>query len=208
MQNTNTVTSNATLTPEARAVVAAGHTRVGDLTRAVPVIQAIRNTYKSCARERVPEVLVSYCAGIAEGKHLERQRRADARPLHYTDDTGSRAPLTICEAQQYIDRATLTGDDLTAALHAITEAVKQDESIYLEKVTNMLHDPTLTEREKAIACATFFTGFAKAFLMIMQRQEKAIEEITANNSTEGDAISSTGDDLGDMLTNQREGSKQ
>ena len=203
MQNTNTTTSNATMTPEARAVVTVAKSLVTEVYHVAPAVTALQARFDNDA----PEVIY-YLAGIAEGKHLERQRRADARPLHFTDDTGSRAPLTISEAQQYIDRATLTGDDLTAALHAITDAVKQDESIYLEKVTNMLKEPTLTEREKAIACATFFSGFAKAFLMIKRRQDKAIEEITANNSTEGDAISSTGDDLGDMLTNQREDSKQ
>ena len=175
MQNTNTTTSNATLTTEARAVAAAGNAPFTELRRALDVADAMRATYSG---EELQPALC-YLAGVAEGRHLERQRRADARPLHYTDDTGSRAPLTICEAQQYIDRATLTGDDLTAALHAITEAVKQDESIYLEKVTNMLKEPTMTEREKAIACATFFTGFAKAFLMIKRRQDKAIDEITA-----------------------------
>ena len=174
MQNTNTNTSNATLTTEARAVVTVAKSLVTEVYHHAPAVTALQARFGNDA----PEVIY-YLAGIAEGKHLERQRRADARPLHYTDDTGSRAPLTISEAQQYIDRATLTGDDLTAALHTITDAVKQDESIYLEKVTNMLHDPTMTEREKAIACATFFTGFAKAFLMVMRRQEKAIEEITA-----------------------------
>lgn len=174
MQNTNTATSNTTLTPEARAVITVAKSLCTDVYNVAPTVTALQARYGNDAPEAI-----YYLAGIAEGKHHERQRRAAATPLHFTDDTGSRTPLTICEAQQYIDNTALTADDLTAALHAITDAVKQDESIYLDKVTNMLHEPTLTEREKAIACATFFTGFAKAFLMVMRRQEKAIEEITA-----------------------------
>lgn len=174
MQNTNTVTSNATLTPEARGIITVAKSLVTEVYNVAPAVTALKARFGNDAPEAV-----YYLAGIAEGKHLERQRRADARPLHFTDDTGSRAPLTISEAQQYIDDTALTGDDLTNALNAMLYKVQQNEDVYLGKVKDKLKEQTLTEREKAIACATFFTGFSKAFLMIMKWQQQAIEEITA-----------------------------
>ena len=73
MQNTNTTTSNATMTPEARAVIAAGNAPFNELRQALDVADAMRATYSG---EDLQPALC-YLAGVAEGKHRERQRRAD-----------------------------------------------------------------------------------------------------------------------------------
>lgn len=84
MKDTNTATSNATLTPEARAVVAAGAVHVADVEQAAPVMRALQTAYSGSVRGEIPAALY-YLAGIAEGKHRERQRRADAIDLAEAD---------------------------------------------------------------------------------------------------------------------------
>ena len=128
MKDTNTATSNATLTPEARAVVAAGAVHVADVEQAAPVMRALQTAYSGSVRGEIPAALY-YLAGIAEGKHRERQRRADAIDLAEADSVALEKaivllndvidfldPLCVAIKRGELDRALFKANDVNPAL--------------------------------------------------------------------------------------------
>lgn len=128
MKGTNTATSNAILTPEARAVVAAGAVHVADVEQAAPVMRALQTAYSGSVRGEMPAALY-YLAGIAEGKHRERQRRADAIDLAEADSVALEKAIvllndvidfldSLCVAikRGELDRALFKANDVNPAL--------------------------------------------------------------------------------------------
>ena len=107
--------------------------------------------------------------------------------LHYTDHNGTRAPLTISTAQQFLDVALLTDEDISTAVQAISDELTNPDKlddIILAAVTEYKkaaagHDYPLIVKLRAVTRFSMLAGYSMAMRDVKAVQAEILKQIQA-----------------------------